>query len=245
MMNTEQRAIELGEFFGMEPEPVHGRLAKGFHENHRLVAEDFNNAHTDVTDPESLLNWYRTTDAYIWELTTYHLEPGFNYSGMCDGIAQHLKALGKKSVLSLGDGIGDLVLRCAEEGIAATYHDLEGSRTAQFAEFRFSRQPDLKVATLFTDSFDPVLGSRKFDAVVALDFLEHVVNVEEWVKAIYKTLKKGGVFMAQNAFGIGDAENGNSIPMHLSINNKYVNGWEDLLVRTGFESNNNGWWSKP
>lgn len=228
----------------MDPEPVHGRLAKGFHENHRLVAEDFNEAGTDVNDPESLLNWYRTTEAYIWELTTYHLDERFNYSGMCDGVASHLKGAGKKSVLALGDGIGDLSMRCAEEGLAATYHDLEGSRTAEFAMYRFNRA-GAKVNTLFTDSFDPILGARKFDAVVALDFFEHLVNVDSWVMAVYKTLKKGGVFQAQNAFSCGDAENGNSIPMHLSINNKYTDEWDGLLEEIGFVNQNNGWWQKP
>lgn len=245
LMNTEQRAVELGEFFGMDPEPVYARLAKGFWENHALVAEDFNEAKTDVDDPDSLLHWYRTTEAYIWELTTYHLEEGFNYTGMCDGIVSHAKNAGKTSFLSLGDGIGDLVIRAAEEGMAATYHDLEGSRTAEFAQFRFNRRDDLTINTLFTDNFQPVLGSRKFDVIAALDFLEHVPNVEVWAEAIYKALKKGGLFIPQNAFACGDAENGNSIPMHLSVNNHWVEDWDPMMLDLGFTTTGNGWWSKP
>ena len=245
-MNTEQRAVELCEFLGLDAETVHGRLAKGFHFNHHAVAADFIDTNTDVNSEESLLNWYRTTDSYIWELTAYHLDEGFNYSGMCEGVANHLKVTGKKSVLCLGDGIGDLSLRCAEEGIATTYHDLEGSKTAAFAEYRFNRQ-GAKIGMLYTDTFDPVLGSRKFDAIVALDFFEHVVNVEEWVRACYKALKKGGAFMGHNAFGIGDAEHGNSIPMHLSVNNRFEWDWDPLLDEVGFirPEPTSGWRVKP
>lgn len=244
MTDLEQRVYEIARFLGVPEESVHFRLTQGFHYNHALVAGDFNDTNTNVNDPESLLNWYRTTDAYIYELSAYHLDDRFNYSGMCDGVAQHLKALGKKKALALGDGIGDLSLRIAQERIAATYHDLEGSLTAGYARFRHQTQ-NAKIDELFTNTFDPALGSRKFDAVISLDFMEHVVNVEEWVAAIFKTLKKGGIFMAQNAFGIGDLEHEGSIPMHLSVNNRFVDDWEPLLVEIGFVSMNNGWWEKP
>lgn len=243
-MNLEQRAWDLIEFFGADPEAVFGRLAKGFHENHRMVAEDFFAAGADVNDPESLLNWYRNTEAYIWELSAYHLEPGFNYSGMCDGIAQYLAANKKKNVLILGDGVGDLSIRCAQEGLTPTYNDLEGGRTAAFAQFLFNKY-NVEVATLFTPDWNPELGSRKFDAVVAMDFFEHLVNVEDWANAVFKALKKNGQFMAQNAFACGDEEHGNSIPMHLSTNNRFEHDWIPLLESIGFKDNGNGWWRKP
>jgi hypothetical protein len=73
-----------------------------------------------------------------------------------------------------------------------------------------------------------------------------VVNVEDWANAVYKALKKGGVFIPHNAFGIGDAEHGNSIPMHLSINNRFEWDWDPLLVEIGFvRHENNSWWIKP
>jgi hypothetical protein len=64
--------------------------------------------------------------------------------------------------------------------------------------------------------------------------------------AIFKCLKKDGVFIAQNAFAIGDAEHGNSIPMHLSINNKYETEWIPMMQRIGFVLHENQqWWIKP
>lgn len=245
-MNSDQLAEEISSFLNIDINKVKTRLANGFHYNHHLVAKDFIDNNVNVNNDESLLNWYRNTDTYIWELSSYHLDKGFNYLGMCEGICLGLFHSSKKNILNIGDGIGTLSLKLAEKGLNVTYHDLENSKTANFAQHRFSRIPELKIQTLFTNNFDPVIGVDNFDAVVALDFLEHVVNVEEWAIAIYKCLKNKGVFIPHNAFGIGDAEHGNSIPMHLSINNKYEWEWDPMLVRLGFVRHENGqWWVKP
>jgi SAM-dependent methyltransferase len=245
-MNLETQAASIAGFLKVPVAKAKERLSLGFHANHHMVAEDFINNNTNVDDPDSLLNWYKKTDAYIWELSSYHLDEGFNYKGMCEGITLGLFHSGVKDVLSIGDGIGTLSIRLAEQGLNTTYHDLEGSKTAGFAQHRFSEKEELKINTIFTDTFVPKLGVKAFDAVVALDFLEHVVNVEEWAQAIFRCLKNGGFFIPNNAFGIGDAEHGNSIPMHLSINNKYEWEWDPMLVRLGFVRHENGqWWVKP
>jgi len=244
-MNIETRASEISEFLNVNYNATLERLSKGFHFNHHLVAEDFINKKIDVNNHDQLLEWYRNSDAYIWELSAYHLDEGFNYSGMCEGIALGLKNSNKLRVLNLGDGIGDLSIRVYDEGLEAFYHDLEGGKTAQFAQFRFNKYgKDIK--TIFTDNWDPKLSVESFDAVVALDFFEHLVNVEQWANAVFNCLTSGGVFIAQNAFAIGDAEHGNSIPMHLSINNKYEKEWAPMMEKIGFTLNSqNGWWIKP
>lgn len=238
-MKVEDRAAEISSFLEVDYGDVLERLRTGFHRNHALVAQDFNEFGANVNEDGSLLDWYRSTDAYIYELSAYHLEEGFNYSGMCDGIAQHLTAVGKPDVLTLGDGIGDLTIRLAKEGLNPTYHDLAGSLTYRFAEYRLWRE-NVKCNFMLTSTFDPVLDGE-YDAVIALDFLEHVVNVSEWVHRIYEVLRPGGVFLAQNAFGIGDVEHGNSIPMHLAVNNKYVEQWNSLVESVGFTDQGNGW----
>lgn len=245
-MNLDIQSAHIAEFLGIQESDARNRLSLGFHANHALVAQDFKQNNTNTNDPDSLLNWYRNTTAYIWELSSYHLDDGFNYSGMCEGISSGLFHTNRKNVLNIGDGIGTLSLAMAQKGLNVTYHDLENSRTANFAQFRFSKNPELNISTLFTSNFTPTLGSSKFDAVVALDFLEHVVNVEEWCTAVFKCLKKNGAFIAQNAFAIGDAEHGDSIPMHLSINNKYETEWIPTMHAIGFTLHENGqWWIKP
>lgn len=234
------RAKEINTFLGCDN--AEERLRRGFHANHALVAEDFR-AFAPANDDE-LLQWYRGTDAYIWELSVYHLEEtGFNYSGMCDGIAARF--VQKEFVLALGDGVGDLTIALHDVGANAYYHDLETSRTAEFARFRHSaRYGQNGPAALWTAGWKPDVGDDCWDGIIALDFMEHLVNVEDWVRAAHTGLVTGGRLMAQNAFAIGDLEHEGSIPMHLVRNNHYEHDWATLLQDVGFDHEVAEWWIK-
>jgi len=240
-MSLAARALEISEFLGQPPDVCLARLQRGFFALHHDVAADFRAANPKTHD--DLLNWYRTTEAYIWELSAYHEDPGFNYSGMCSGIAQHLLNDHARSVLCLGDGIGDLTLTLARAGLDSVYHDLHGSRTAEFAMSRFAKS-GLPIPYCVTDGWTPDFPVDEYDAVVSLDYLEHVTDVPAWTQAIYDALRPGGIFGWQNAFNCGSGENG-SIPCHLSINDKYEKEWAPLLKSIGFVQESGNWARKP
>lgn len=239
-MDIHQRAVELNAFFGTAG--AQAQLERGFGELHAEVAADYRRF--DPEDDDELIHWYRITEAYIWELSAYHLDPGFNYSGMCDGIATHLTNAKAQRVLCLGDGIGDLTLTLHRRGLQPVYHDLAGSRTAAFADYRLQlHAPD--VGAILSEGWNPPeVSAESFDAVVALDFFEHLVNVEEWVGFVFGALRPGGLFLAQNAFGMGDDEHGGSMPMHLTRNNRFEYDWDPLLESMGFERDGD-WRIKP
>jgi SAM-dependent methyltransferase len=251
MNSIETRAAEIAQFLNIpEPQALH-RLRQGFGFQHNEVNRDFRRSGARESDPESLLQWYRTTEEYIWELSAYHADAGFNYAGMCQGISIQLMRQGVQSVLCLGDGIGDLTLMLRYSGFDSVYHDLHESRTAQFARFRNL----LHVPTfdsLMTSGWGPVDADAEFDAVVSLDFMEHVTDVSAWCRAVYAALKPGGLFMAQNAFDCGSGANG-AIPCHLEVNDQYAHAgatgkarWDELLVdELGFVQESSNWYRKP
>jgi len=252
--SLDDRGDELAAYFGTPAPDARAKLGLGFGALHGKVAEDWRAA--DPKTDEQILQWYRDTPAYCWELSAYHIDPGFNYIGMCTGIAQHLKTAGARRVLCLGDGIGDLTAVLGEHGLDPIYHDLGGSLTAQFAAFRFQRR-GATPWMLLTSGWAPLEGVSydalypKADAVIAHDFFEHLTNVAEWARACYALLAPGGLFLAQNAFAIGDPDHGGSIPMHLSRNNKYADddgsgraGWDTLLDEIGFERTGQGNWRR-
>lgn len=243
-MMREELERDLADFFGLPIETAREGLNLGFHPLHAEVAADYRRA--VPKDDEALLEWYRETTAYIWELSAYHLDPGFNYAGMCQGIAERLKAAGARWVLCLGDGIGDLTLSLRRAGIEAVYHELLGSRTAAFGNFRLRRHLGQEAPGLFTAGWEPSLSNfgRPFDAIVSVDFLEHVTDVPAWVGAIKQSLQPGGLLMAQNAFACGSGEGG-SIPMHLARNDRYEKEWDPMMASLGFRQLSSNWYQLP
>lgn len=284
---VERRAREIAAFLHIDEGTVRTVIDKGFGPLHNAVTEDFQE-HTayceQMYEPneEHLLDWYRTTEAYIWELTAYHCDPGFNYAGMCKGILETLKAKRQRTqdamdalwqgvdkipivptlrVLCLGDGVGSLTIALKEGGLEPVYHDLAGSRTAAFAaarfEMRFAEPIDKRLSMNFkpfeyywnrplhvSETEEIKRTGLPFDAVVSLDYLEHVPNVEEWIDAIYGILKPGGVFCAQNAFGMGSGPDG-AMPMHLACNDRFEKDWDPLLAKVGFRQLASNWYEKP
>jgi dTDP-4-dehydrorhamnose reductase/2-polyprenyl-3-methyl-5-hydroxy-6-metoxy-1,4-benzoquinol methylase len=235
------RSKEIAAFSRIPHEQALAKLSNGFRELHPAVNADFRAANPQTDD--ELLAWYRNTPSYIWELTAYHSDVGFNYRGMVGGIIERLKQNGCKSVLCLGDGTGDLALACDAAGIAATYHDLRGSQTAMFAEFRMDLRGS-KCKVNETSTFQPPVVDVVYDAIVSLDYLEHVPNVDEWAAFVYASLKQGGIFVAQNAFAIGSGPDG-SIPMHLACNDRWEKDWDPMLFSLGFEQMGPQWYRRP
>lgn len=247
-----RKAAELAAFLCVRHEDALAKLNTGFGPLHNKVTEDFRRAFPSGVPPshEALLGWYRKTEAYLWELTAYHCDAGFNYSGMLRGIVERLNA-GKdstqyaaSSVLCLGDGTGDLTLACNAAGLLPVYNDLGGSKIAAFAQNRFAMRGGAKIQVDCGMDFEPLQGGYGlFDAVVSLDFLEHVPNVREWVSAIHRWLKPQGLFCAQNAFGLGSGPDG-PIPMHLQENDQWVENWDPMLKEVGFEQLSSNWYRK-
>lgn len=240
--DLEDKATEIALFLGIPKQWALDKLNRGFRSLHQQVAADFRSF--DPKDDAALLEWYRQTEAYIWELSAYHSDPGFNYAGNCKGIADHLINDGMRDVLVLGDGVGTMTIALAKAGMQATYHDLAGSRTADFAAFRYERQLGNSMPQMLTSGWVPAI-SGGFDAVVCNDFLEHITDVPAWVDAIKSVLRPGGLFEAQNAFGpaMGSGTNG-SIPMHLSRNDRFEKEWDPMLSGMGFSQLSSNWYQR-
>ena len=246
MVPKPDRAVEICMFLnrpGMNWLCCADRLAQGFGPLHNAVSDDFRKANPK-TD-EELLDWYRTTEAYIWELSAYHEDPGFNYAGMVNGIVNALTAQGVKSVLCLGDGIGDLTLAAHRAGLSARYHDLEGSRTAAYAAFRFWRNTGYGMPVETTKDFRPEFRET-YDAVVSLDFMEHLPEpqVNKWMWAVYDALRPGGLAVFQNAFACGSGPDG-AIPMHVKESDRYEVDWDPEMSEIGFVQLAPQWYKRP
>lgn len=229
------RAKEIALFLGEREDVCADRLRQGFGPLHEAVTADFRAADAGASS-EALRAWYMTTGSYIWELSAYHEDVRFNYTGMLKGIADRLLAAGGGNVSCLGDGIGDMTLYFRMRGLSSYYHDLLGSVTARYAEFRYWRKTGQSLPF-------PPAGPQRFNAIVSADFLEHVPDVEQRVRDIHDSLMPGGLFFAQNAFACGSGPDG-AMPMHLAGNDHWEHDWDPLLREIGFVQEASNWYAR-
>ncbi len=128
------------------------------------------------------LSYYRDTDLYIYDLTSYQsmIVPEVNY--MVEAAEKHKM----KKVLDLGGGIGEYTLRLMKEaGVEVTYLDLKGSETLKYAQWRFDKHK-VRPKIVFEDE---KWQNEKWDAIVAMDVLEHMENAQEVLAQIEKSTK--------------------------------------------------------
>jgi dTDP-4-dehydrorhamnose reductase len=234
-LSLPHRAREIALFLGITEDAAVTKLQSGFHPLHRAVALDFNLLPYKTDD--EILEWYRTTDSYIWELSAYHLDPGFAYMRMVKNFCDRLLQLHVKSALVLGDGIGDMTLYLNQHGVNATYHDLAGSRTAAFAAFRYWLNTGKPLPSRLTDGWLPT-DIGKWDAILSFDFMEHLTDVHHWTSLIRRSLTPGGWFINQNAF----SAQGPTLPMHLPRNARYEKDWDPLLTSLSFRQESSNWY---
>jgi SAM-dependent methyltransferase len=226
--------VAISGFMKMPIAQVLTRLGRGFWNNHVDATVDFVESGADPTNRESLINWYKQTDSYIWELGAWH------WGDRGKGITAENKevfdaCVGKvQDVLVLGDGIGTMSMQLKERGVNPTYNDLAGSRTAAFAQYRFQNS----IPVLLTDDFEPRLGPpEQFDAVVAHAFFEHIPNIPDWLTAIHGILRPNGLLFVRNDWITGTSADQRTvaIPMHLESNLEVGREWHSLVPQYGFD----------
>lgn len=135
--------------------------------------------HTKKTDT---LDYYRKTDLYMYDLTKYQSQMVQAVNYMVD----QAKDLKFSQVLDLGGGIGEYSIRMAQENkIQITYLDLEGSKTLQYAKWRFKKHSVNPTVVYENHEW----WKQEWDAVVAMDVVEHMS--EDLAKLTLNRLNEG------------------------------------------------------
>ncbi len=157
-------------------------------------------------------------------------------------IWQHLIHGGCESVLDFGGGNGSAALWLARKGLAVGYVDV--GRIAEFARWRFKREGLLaprsrrpqpgKIITRWSLDyliFAAKVAGQPWDAICAVDVLEHIPNPIPIVQAIYDGLRPGGLFIFTPVSFKPLATH----PMHLESTFWLQERSYDVLAEMGFE----------
>ena len=151
---------------------------------------------------ESEFNWYRPVDEL--ELTWfYRCNAAYLFANAIHRYAARLNVIRQGRVLDFGAGIGCNTLGLAKKGIDVDF--LEINRTqADFINFRAERH-GLKnireVLPYYGKKFDPVRCIKgKYDAIIAIDVLEHIPNYHIVVRHFIERLEPGGMIVESSPF---------------------------------------------
>lgn len=197
--NMEKGTVTLTEvraYTGDDVKTAQYRVGKAKH----IIAEEWNKI--DPKTPDEIDKFYKETDGYIYDLYAWTHD-----KEMWDLLDK--KITGNERVLDYGCGICDVSIYLAEKGCDVVAVDIPGSKTLQFGMWRVY-QRGLGDKIKFT--FDP---DEKFDVVLAVDVLEHVMWPLRYIIRLTRHLKEqASWFFCTPRFYDGSGTH----PMHLREN---------------------------
>ena len=186
---------DIAEFDGVTRRQCLERLRTGLSSNAELWAR------TSPATPEEVLDFYRRSPHYIYELAWWHM------TRKQRAFRKYVISLCKKGkILDWGGGIGILSMELARRGFSVTYADLQG-KTADFAQWLFKKRGSLvDVKIIGRDGLDI------YDTIVCLETIEHVPDPLATLALLRRHTAPGGRLIISGLM----AQTEPSHPMHIA-----------------------------
>lgn len=213
---------EISEFLNLSHEEVYQRIEGEIFDPGINVARAWKQA--NPTTEEEILNFYRTTDAYLFDLYIDH-ERAFRKK-VLERVLFRLRNHNAKMVLDYGGGLGFDAIAMREASMDVTYFELKGL-TSEFAEQRFKKKGynDIKV---INDTSSLLRNS--FDAIVCIEVLEHIPQPIKVIELFSNLIKENGIILLTESFGTFSED----YPSHLKANLKYAGKIFNLMEKYNF-----------
>lgn len=189
---------DLMEFFDLSYSETVWMLKSG-KQNQLLFFNTFN-----PKTEEEILRYYELVPYEVFTLAYWHMS---RYERR---LRKEIIRCCSGDVLDYGGGIGDLSVKLAQKGLKCTYGDVKG-KNMEFAKWLFKkRNLDVRVVDLVKD-----YGLlEKYDTIICLDVIEHVVNPEVVLRRLVDNLKVGGKLIITNLRCPGPTKR---LPTHFRI----------------------------
>jgi SAM-dependent methyltransferase len=221
---TDDMLDDLAGFTGMSTEACRARLRSY---SPVELADAWNRANPQ-TD-EELLNFYRTTDLYIWDLLQWHASADRHrrWRTFADTIERFPSEAGFARVYDFGAGVGTDALFLASRGYHVTLVDVAGP-VFRFAQYRFQRRG---LPGRFIESRSPLPEpDDTYDIAMCFDVFEHLPDPLAAARRLVGALRPGGLLIQASDFNHDDV-----YPQHLAEGARRFEGprWDMYLSGLG------------
>jgi glycosyltransferase involved in cell wall biosynthesis/SAM-dependent methyltransferase len=223
---------ELASYTGVDVDEVISRI-RGVYAQPIQVWGGLSNG---MLTQEKVNEFYINTDSYLFDLVQYNYENPMYMQGI-DEITRFCRRVsserGKLNILDFGGGIGSQIINLSRiSGIRLNYADIPG-KTFNYAKWRFGRRRlDVNMIDACKDDF---LGSNRFDVVIMLDVVEHLVEPEKTVKYLIEHINTNGYLIMFASFFNNNGEAG----WHLNVERYTNEGFYSIVKEMGLEMLNN------
>jgi len=197
----ESMVVELSQYLNLPSQAVASACASG----EQRVADDWNSHRLHKgSDISEIVEFYRTTENYLFDLTTFNSE--YPHTKTLDALVKLAHDRGLTHAMDFGAGIGSVGIFFARSGFEVSLADVS-EPLQRYVQWRFDTRR-LKCTLINLNKEQPPEGI--FGIVTAFDVLEHVPQPAETMRMLAKSMKIGGLI------ALNVEEPGDRFPQHIS-----------------------------
>ena len=166
----------------------------GFVKWSNLSAEEWEKKDIDQKNINSVMEFYRKTPNYIFELMEYHSTEA--KQRLSNTIIDVCRENNFGRILDFGAGVCQDSINAARNNFDATAADIPG-KTFDFGKWRI-KSKNVKVKTIDIMNEEPLV--ENYDAITCFEVLQHVVSPEKTLAHLRDHLKPGGILFITTRF---------------------------------------------
>mgnify|MGYP001218802032 CR=1 FL=1 len=201
------------------------KKSSGFVKWGSLTAKEWIEMKIDQNDITQVMEFYKKTPNFIFELMEYHSTEG--KQRLSKTVIDICKKNDIKSILDFGAGICQDSITATKNGFNATAVDIPG-KTFDYGKWRIKKQA-ANIKTI--DILNEIPLTEEYDAITCFEVLQHVVNPKKTLEHLREHLKSDGLLFLTTRFK-------NNYPLALKHNEYLENEFEDFVSKCNFQIKN-------
>ena len=223
-MNIDEALREIAKYQNIEFKEIlnkYNTISKkypGYVKWSNLSASEWDMMNIKQDDVKSVMEFYKKTPNYIFELMEYHSTEA--KQRLSNTIIDVCKENNFDKILDFGAGVCQDSINAARNNFDATAADIPG-KTFDFGKWRIESK-NVKVKTIDIMNEEPLV--ENYDAITCFEVLQHVVNPEKTLVHLRDHLKLGGILFITTRFK-------NNYSLALKHNECLENTFEEFIQK--------------